>query len=242
MGAVRSACWWTGLRRVRAEKPSHLGHSVFCAPWWGSLSGRCPTSCGSCSSGWCRRRRRDLRRWSASARRPGSAGRDRLRSHVGLYLAAAAVGVVRPVRSDCSPTVLGVVEGQGVGQAPPPGSRRTRRPRRAGLVTERNRLGEHAGPEKGDLTGPNPVDRGKYGSKIHLVTERSGLPVSVGISGANLHDSQALIPLVKGIPPIRSRRGRRRRKPGKASRRQGLRLRPSAAMVTRARYHPPHRP
>lgn len=67
----------------------------------------------------------------------------------------------------------------------------------------------------GDLTGPNPVDRGKYGSKIHLITERSGLPISVGISGANLHDSQALIPLVKGIPPIRSRRGRRRRKPGK---------------------------
>ncbi|MFF7183393.1 IS5 family transposase [Streptomyces sp. NPDC008121] len=68
--------------------------------------------------------------------------------------------------------------------------------------------------KKGDLTGPNPVDRGKYGSKIHLITQRSGLPVSVGISGANLHDSQALIPLVKGIPPIRSRRGRRRRKPG----------------------------
>ncbi|MGW3314277.1 IS5 family transposase [Streptomyces fungicidicus] len=69
--------------------------------------------------------------------------------------------------------------------------------------------------KKGDLTGPNPVDRGKYGSKIHLITERTGLPISVGISGANLHDSQALIPLVKGIPPIRSRRGRRRRKPGK---------------------------
>lgn len=79
----------------------------------------------------------------------------------------------------------------------------------------RDRLGEHAGPEKGDLTGPNPVDRGKYGSKIHLITERSGLPISVGISGANLHDSQALMPLVKGIPPISSRRGRRRRKPGK---------------------------
>jgi transposase len=48
-----------------------------------------------------------------------------------------------------------------------------------------------------------------------LITERPGLPLSAGISGANLHDSQALIPLVKGIPPIRSRRGRRRRKPGK---------------------------
>lgn len=32
---------------------------------------------------------------------------------------------------------------------------------------------------------------------------------------ANLHDSQALIPLVRGIPPIRSRRGPRRRRPGK---------------------------
>ncbi|MFC9948960.1 IS5 family transposase [Streptomyces pratensis] len=69
--------------------------------------------------------------------------------------------------------------------------------------------------KKGDLTGPNPVDRGKYGSKIHLITERTGLPISVGISGANLHDSQALVPLVQGIPPIRSHRGPRRRKPGK---------------------------
>ncbi|WP_329203369.1 MULTISPECIES: IS5 family transposase [unclassified Streptomyces] len=69
--------------------------------------------------------------------------------------------------------------------------------------------------KKGDLTGPNPVDRGKYGSKVHLTTDRTGLPLSVGISGANVHDSQALIPLVQGIPPIRSRRGRRRRRPGK---------------------------
>ncbi|MFF7780017.1 IS5 family transposase [Streptomyces tanashiensis] len=68
---------------------------------------------------------------------------------------------------------------------------------------------------KGDLTGPNPADRGMYDSKIHLITEQTGLPISVSISGANLHDSQALIPPVKGIPPIRSRRGRRRRKPGK---------------------------
>ncbi|MEV5899331.1 IS5 family transposase [Streptomyces sp. NPDC052127] len=69
--------------------------------------------------------------------------------------------------------------------------------------------------KKGDLTGPNPVDRGKFGSKIHLITERTGLPLSVGISGANVHDSQALIPLVQGIQPVRSRRGPRRRKPAK---------------------------
>ncbi|MGA5364236.1 IS5 family transposase [Streptomyces purpurascens] len=68
---------------------------------------------------------------------------------------------------------------------------------------------------KGELTGPNPVDRGKKGSKIHLITERTGLPISVGISGANLHDSQALEPLLRGIPSIRSRRGPRRRRPAK---------------------------
>lgn len=59
------------------------------------------------------------------------------------------------------------------------------------------------------------MDRGKCGSKIHLITERTGLPLSIGVSGANLHDSQALEPLVRGIPPIRSRRGPRRRRPAK---------------------------
>lgn len=79
----------------------------------------------------------------------------------------------------------------------------------------RDRLGERPRRERGDLTGPNPVDRGKPGSKIHLLTERTGLPLSVGISAANTHDSQGLKPLVRGIPPIRSRRGPRRRRPGK---------------------------
>ncbi|WLQ45568.1 IS5 family transposase [Streptomyces laculatispora] len=67
----------------------------------------------------------------------------------------------------------------------------------------------------GPLTGPNPTGRGKLGSKIHLLTDRNGLPLSLGISGANMHDSQGLEPLVRGIPPIRSRRGPRRRRLGK---------------------------
>lgn len=78
-----------------------------------------------------------------------------------------------------------------------------------------DRLREHARDERGDLTGPNPVDRGKNGSKIHLITERTGLPISIGISAANTHDSLGLEPLVRGIPPIRSRRGPRRRRPAK---------------------------
>ncbi|MEU8310792.1 IS5 family transposase [Actinomadura sp. NPDC048955] len=67
----------------------------------------------------------------------------------------------------------------------------------------------------GKLTGPNPVDRGKRGSKIHLLVDRAGLPLSVGISAANTHDKLALEPLVRGIAPTRSRRGPRRRRPAK---------------------------
>ncbi|CAL9523162.1 IS5 family transposase IS1647 [Streptomyces sp. enrichment culture] len=48
-----------------------------------------------------------------------------------------------------------------------------------------------------------------------MITERTDLSLSIGISGASTHDSQALIPLARGIPPIRSRRGPRRRRPRK---------------------------
>lgn len=105
------------------------------------------------------------------------------------------------------------VEGQSVGEAPPLGPRRTRCPRRAGTDPLRDRLGAHTGAQKGEPTGPNPVDRGKYGTNIHLIAERNGLPLPAGISSANVHDSQALIPLVQGTPPIRSQCGRRRRRP-----------------------------
>ncbi len=79
----------------------------------------------------------------------------------------------------------------------------------------RHRLRQLPRGQRGPLTGPNPTGRGKSGSKIHLIVDRNGLPLSLGISGANMHDSQAFEPLVRGIPPIRSRRGPRRRRPAK---------------------------
>lgn len=103
----------------------------------------------------------------------------------------------------------------GLGKAAPCDPGRTRSSRRVGLVEVRYRLGQLAGRKRGPLTGPNPTDRGKLGSKIHLITDRNGLPLSLGISAANTHDSVGLQPLVRGIPPIRSRRGPRRRRPAK---------------------------
>ncbi|WP_345071273.1 IS5 family transposase [Phytohabitans flavus] len=69
--------------------------------------------------------------------------------------------------------------------------------------------------EKGDLTGPNPVDRGKPGSKIHVLCDRRGVPLTCLICAANTHDSRLLIPLLDSIAPIRVPRGRPRRRPGK---------------------------
>ncbi len=42
-----------------------------------------------------------------------------------------------------------------------------------------------------------------------------GLPLVVAVSAANVHDSQALKPLLMALPAIRSRRGPRRRRPVK---------------------------
>ncbi|WP_392838911.1 transposase [Streptomyces sp. LN500] len=57
----------------------------------------------------------------------------------------------------------------------------------------------------GSLTGPNPVDRGKKGSKLHVLSDAQGIPHAVAVSGANIHDSLALKPLIRGIPAVSSR-------------------------------------
>ena len=46
---------------------------------------------------------------------------------------------------------------------------------------------------RGELTGPNPTDRGKLGTKRHLLTDKNGIPLSVVITAANTHDMKAAI-------------------------------------------------
>ena len=65
------------------------------------------------------------------------------------------------------------------------------------------------------MTGPSPTDRGKPGSKLHVLCDRTGLPLTVLVSAANTHDSQLLIPLLDSYRPIRSPRGRPRQRPAK---------------------------
>jgi len=89
---------------------------------------------------------------------------------------------------------------------------------RAGLI-DRSRcsLDSASVPAKagGAATGPNPTDRGKPGSKRHLVVDRQGIPLAVLLTAANAHDSTVLEEALDAVPPVRQPRGRPRRRPNK---------------------------
>ena len=66
----------------------------------------------------------------------------------------------------------------------------------------------------GDHTGPSPVDRGKPASEIQATVDRSGLPLSVESSAANVHDKRLLERTVEKLRPSGSV-GRPRHRPTK---------------------------
>jgi transposase len=102
-----------------------------------------------------------------------------------------------------------------VGPAAPTRPRRALRSRVAGLVTRLHRRCVGEVEKGGELTGPNPTDRGKAGSKYHLLCDANGLPLHALLSAANTHDSKLFEPLLETNPAVRGRRGR----PGRPRRR-----------------------
>ena len=69
------------------------------------------------------------------------------------------------------------------------------------------RRGRHGCEKGGSATGPNPPDRGKAGTKRHVVVDRVGPPLSLSLSGANRHDNLVLAPTLDAVPPVRHGRG-----------------------------------
>jgi IS5 family transposase len=63
--------------------------------------------------------------------------------------------------------------------------------------------------------GTNPVDRGKPGSKLHLVCDGGGLPLAAVVTAANVGDTTMFQAILDDVPPIRTPSGRRRTRPGK---------------------------
>ena len=65
----------------------------------------------------------------------------------------------------------------------------------------------------GVLTGKNPTDRAKKGTKRHLLVDGKGTPLAVRITGAQRNESLQAMPLLDDVPLIRQPRGGRRRRP-----------------------------
>lgn len=54
-------------------------------------------------------------------------------------------------------------------------------------------------PLGGTASGPNPTDRGKLGSKRHILSDGRGVPIAAELSAANAHDKTMAIEVVDSI-------------------------------------------
>ena len=64
-------------------------------------------------------------------------------------------------------------------------------------------------PLGGEATGRNPTDRGKSGTKRHLLTEGHGLPVGLAVTGANRHDMTQVAAVLDARPVVSFAEGQR---------------------------------
>jgi len=67
----------------------------------------------------------------------------------------------------------------------------------------------------GEKTGPNPTDRGKLGSKQHVVSDGQGLPLAVTVTGSNVPDVKEVLHVVDQVPPVAGKVGHPRQRPKK---------------------------
>ena len=81
------------------------------------------------------------------------------------------------------------------------------------MVARDRRLPPCASEKGGSQTGPSPVDRGRRGSKQHLLVDGGGIPLAWTLTGGNRNDITQLLALLDRVPPVRGRVGRPRRRP-----------------------------
>lgn len=55
----------------------------------------------------------------------------------------------------------------------------------------------------GKKTGKNPTDRSKLGTKRHAICDSNGIPISLCLTGANIHDVRVLSEMITEIVVVR---------------------------------------
>ena len=101
---------------------------------------------------------------------------------------------------------------------------RATRPHTSGAVLNTGKKGAPVPHLSADLfehdiaeaVGPSPTNRGKQGTKHHLVVDARGTPLAAVLSGANINDHLVLEQVIDAIVPVRSGKpGRPRFRPDK---------------------------
>ena len=108
-----------------------------------------------------------------------------------------------------------VAAGGRVGGAASAVAEKTQRRREDRLVARGGGREPYPCPFGGLLTGASPVDRGRAGSKHHLLVDANGVPLVVTLTGGNRNDVTQLIPLLELLHarPVAGKPGRPRQKP-----------------------------
>ena len=131
-------------------------------------------------------------------------------------MADAAQGDGLRKRCDLLATAPGLAERGRLASPAPGAAGPAGKVRDGGLVEGELGLSELARQKGGEAVGPNPTDRGKPGSKHHLLTDRNGVPLAAVLTAANVHDSKVVEEMVDAVEHIkRPGRGRPRKRPRK---------------------------
>ncbi len=126
-------------------------------------------------------------------RRSRRAGRDCVRAQDRHHLEPAPHGAGRLLRGDL------LAAPAGTGPRPAFGRPRTHScstscaPSASWTWTGVRSTARTSAPSQGDHVGPSPVDRGRPGSKHHLIVEAGGIPLAVSLTGGNHNDVTQLI-------------------------------------------------
>jgi transposase len=70
-------------------------------------------------------------------------------------------------------------------------------------------------PAGGEDTGPSPTDRGKSGSKHHVLTDAQGIPLTATVTAANVNDVTQVFQVLTDMPPVGGKPGPQREKPAR---------------------------
>jgi transposase len=73
--------------------------------------------------------------------------------------------------------------------------------------------GSHIRALKGAQDRTKRCRPGRTGSKHHLITHATGIPLAVTLTGGNRNEFTRFMPVLQAVPPARGKRGRPRRRP-----------------------------